>query len=151
MLPGRQNAYDPCRTSCRSMLHRIRRPRKPIFRRQICISTSYRRIVVTTSGFVVSMPPGRQDSYDLYRTSCRSIFHRLRRPRKPIFRRQHCNSISLRRIAVTTSVSWFPCFQAGRIHTTFTYLHVGLYSIDFGVLENLYFDVKFAFLSRTDE
>jgi hypothetical protein len=101
----------------------------------IGISISYRRIVITTSGFVVAMHTDREnlcwtiqnfvsvdvtsnlestETYiltpklhfylvptqkgriyaELYRISCRSLFHRIWRARKPIFRRQNCISLS---------------------------------------------------------
>jgi len=47
------------RISCRSMFHCLWRPRKPMSRRRNCISNAYRRIVITTSGFVVAMHPYR--------------------------------------------------------------------------------------------
>ena len=63
MLLDKENSY---RIWCRSMFHWLWCPRKPISRRRNCISISFRRIVITTSGFEVAMLPDRENS-------CRTI------------------------------------------------------------------------------
>jgi hypothetical protein len=78
-------------------------PQKPIPSRRDRISTSYWRIVITTSSFLVAMDPNRRFLTELYTISWRSMFHWLWRSRKPISTHWNCISISYLTTVITTS------------------------------------------------